>query len=431
MAGSYEYGIMFFVSVIVVLALIYIFIHMDNFLYFLKLKKSRTVDDETLDLLFSALKGLWTALSVMFLVGLALVLDLGYARDAWSLIQHYIFAVFVFFLIMVVVWFVAKVLSHRIESSKQRAMADPDAYVRAGVLDFYELFVKYFIYGIGFVVALFSALQVIPDEEQRQRIFDWLGVTSIDVDAVAASMTAYLVLIVVIYLVWKLVSLMLDDFKKKSRKFPPRVIDLIKAFVKYGLTWLGLVVTLTIVLDIFAFQYVELVVYLLVAATFVLIFIVALSPTTREAFNGVALLLTDSVNKGDWIEADGLVEGRVISQNLLTTRMATTAGDIVDVPNHRLAATVVRNLTRAGRREMTIDLPPGVTNEVALAIASSVEGVLQEPRPEVYHDIGDKGIATRRMRFHVSDFAKARATRESLASALVQGRPPAAGPFGR
>ena len=58
MATGVDYGIMFFVSVILVLVLIYIFIHMDNFLYFLKLKKEKNIDDDTLDSIFAFLKGL-------------------------------------------------------------------------------------------------------------------------------------------------------------------------------------------------------------------------------------------------------------------------------------------------------------------------------------------------------------------------------------
>ena len=43
MAQTTDYGIMIFFSTIIVLALIYIFLHMDNLLYYFKLKKDKRI----------------------------------------------------------------------------------------------------------------------------------------------------------------------------------------------------------------------------------------------------------------------------------------------------------------------------------------------------------------------------------------------------
>jgi len=422
MAETADYGIMIFFSTIIVLALIYIFIHMDNLLYYFKLKKDRRIEDDTLDFAFGAIKVLWTSLAVMFLVELATFLGLNYAHNVARVIYDYVFAIFVFCLVIIVVWFVAKLGTKHIEQSKEKAIADPNAYVKPGLLDFYELFVKYFIYAIGFVFATFTALVAIPDETQRQRVFDWIGLARLNVDELAASMSAYIILLIVFFLIWKLASLMLDDFKRKSTKFPPRAIDLVKAFVRYALTWLALVVTLTIILDLFNFQYVEMVVYVIIAATFLILLIVAFSPTTREGFSGVVLLISDSVNKNDWIAVDGVAEGRVVSQNLLTTRLAAENGEIIDVPNSKITSSVIRNRTKTGRMEISLYLPPGVSGPAAMKSAASIEGVCRDPMPEIVTTVLENGASVRTLRFCITDFQRRRAISEMLtAEFLLQG----------
>jgi small-conductance mechanosensitive channel len=422
MAEATDYGIMIFFSTIIVLALIYIFLHMDNLLYYFKLKKDRRIEDDTLDFTFEAIKVLWTSLAIMFLVELATLLDLEYADSVARVIYDYVFAIFVFCLVIVVVWFVAKLGTRHIEQSKQRAIADPNAYVKPGLLDFYELFVKYFIYAIGFVFATFTALVAIPDETQRQRVFDWIGLARLNVNDISASLSAYVILLIVFYLIWKLASLMLDDFKKKSTKFPPRAIDLVKAFVRYGLVWLAMVVTLTITLDLFNFQYVELVIYVIIAITFLILLVVAFSPTTREGFSGVVLLISDSVNKGDWIAIEGMAEGRVVSQNLLTTRLSAENGEILDVPNSKITSSVIRNRTKAGRVEVSLYIPTGVAGPAAIRSAASIEGVSHDPMPEIVNTTLENGTPVRSLRFYVTDFQRRRAISEMLtAEFLLQG----------
>jgi small-conductance mechanosensitive channel len=324
--------------------------------------------------------------------------------------------------VIVVVWFVAKLGTRHIEQSKQRAIADPNAYVKPGLLDFYELFVKYFIYAIGFVFATFTALVAIPDETQRQRVFDWIGLARLNVNDISASLSAYVILLIVFYLIWKLASLMLDDFKKKSTKFPPRAIDLVKAFVRYGLVWLAMVVTLTITLDLFNFQYVELVIYVIIAITFLILLVVAFSPTTREGFSGVVLLISDSVNKGDWIAIEGMAEGRVVSQNLLTTRLSAENGEILDVPNSKITSSVIRNRTKAGRVEVSLYLPTSVAGPAAIRSAASIEGVSHDPMPEIVNTTLENGTPVRSLRFYVTDFQRRRAISEMLtAEFLLQG----------
>ncbi|MBI5000588.1 MAG: mechanosensitive ion channel family protein [Euryarchaeota archaeon] len=423
MAGLIDY---FWFAGSIALAIIiiaYVSLHMEGFLYFFSLKRSKSLDDDTLHFIFNILRVLWIIIAVMFLAWTAQFLAIPYGDMAWALVVGFIFAVFIFCFVVVIFWIFAKLLSNRIEISKQKALADPTSYVRPGVLDFYEMFLKYFIYAIGMVFALLAALAMVPNSDQRQLIYDLINATSIDTNRIMGTLEVYAILMAVIFLVWKLISLMLDDFKKKSNKFPPRVLDLVKSLTRWGIIWLASVISLTIILDLIGFQYVELVVVLIVAATFVILLAVAISPTTKEGFSGVVLLITDTVNREDWIEIEGIGQGKVLSQNLITTRIQTEPGDLVDIPNSRMSASVIRNLTKAGRVLLEVPVPGELTAETAIEAACRVEGVMHDPRPHVASIIAEDG-QRRVIKFYTSHFAKQNKIIEMVSEGLLKAQSP-------
>jgi small-conductance mechanosensitive channel len=423
MAGLTEYFIFALAIAGAILLLAYISLHMEGFLYFFSLKRSKNLDDDTLHFIFNMLRIFWVVLAVMFLSWAAQFLTIPFGDVIWSLVVNFVFSIFIFFFVFSIFWIIAKLVSNRIEISKQKALADPTSYVRPGVLDFYEIVLKYSIYAIGVVVAAIWALIVIPNAGQRQLIMDYFNTAPIDTNRIIGTLEVYAILMAVIYLVWKLISLMLDDFKKKSNKFPPRVLDLVKSLTRWGMIWLASIVSLTIILDLINYQYVELVVILIVAATSVVLIAIAISPTTKEGFSGVILLITDTVNREDWIDIEGIAQGRVISQNLITTRIQTEAGDIIDIPNSRMAGSVIRSMTKAGKVLLELPVPEKVSSEAAIEAACRVEGVIHDPRPQVMSILADNG-QRRVIRFYTTHFAKQRKIIEQVSEGVLKAQSP-------
>ena len=79
--------------------------------------------------------------------------------------------------------------------------------------------------------------------------------------------TDLLVIVIVIAILWligKALGIVLDDFKTRTKKFQPGLIDLIKTVIRYALYWVAFVVTLTVLLDIVNFAHLDIVIWFVV-----------------------------------------------------------------------------------------------------------------------------------------------------------------------
>ncbi len=105
---------------------------------------------------------------------------------------------------------------------------------------------------------------------------------------------------------------------------------------------------------------------------------------------GMSLHASRSLSVGDWIEVDGTI-GRVILVNWRETRLRTTGGHVVIVPNSKLADLPLRNFTSPTslrRHEVPVAASygdaPGDVIAALLESAQSVPLVEQHPAPDAY-----------------------------------------------
>ena len=113
----------------------------------------------------------------------------------------------------------------------------------------------------------------------------------------------------------------------------------------------------------------------------------ALQDTLGGIASGFTLLADQPFHPGDWIEADG-VEGQVIDTNWRSTRIQTRNGDLVVVPNGKLAGATITNYDEPSRLHRIV-VPvqvaymnaPSDAKAMLIAAAKSTPGVLAEPAP--------------------------------------------------
>ncbi len=122
---------------------------------------------------------------------------------------------------------------------------------------------------------------------------------------------------------------------------------------------------------------------------------ISLQSTLGNILGGVALQLDDSIHEGDWIQLENGRQGRVRSIRWRHTVVETRDWATIIVPNAQLLA---NNITILGKRDgrsvpqrmwvwFNVDFrfpPPRVIDVVSEAMTGSpIEGVAQEPRPNV------------------------------------------------
>ncbi len=105
---------------------------------------------------------------------------------------------------------------------------------------------------------------------------------------------------------------------------------------------------------------------------------------------GVSLHTSRSMSVGDWIEVDARM-GQVILVNWRETRLRTTGGHIIIVPNGKIAEMMVRNFsspTSLRRHEVPVAASygdaPGDVIAALLEAADSIPQVEKHPAPDAY-----------------------------------------------
>jgi small-conductance mechanosensitive channel len=130
----------------------------------------------------------------------------------------------------------------------------------------------------------------------------------------------------------------------------------------------------------------------------------ALQPTLSNLFSGFQLLLSKQLTPGDYIKLTSSEEGFVEDISWRHTVMRTLAGNLVTIPNSRLADSVVTNFHQPDT-ELAISMNMGVsfesdlgkvetvTVEVARSVMKDVQGGIPEFEPMVrFHTFADCAI---------------------------------------
>jgi small-conductance mechanosensitive channel len=363
-----EYGPFVLIVLGLIVLVAYLYLYISRFFAYLKMKKAGTyIHEDTLDAAHRYIKVIGIGLLILAVV---VVGELIHARGFdgfFELVRDYAFvfnAIVVFFVFVIL----GRLGSDAVRHHRLKAEADTQSYFKPGILEFWELFLKYGMYLFGLLLAILIGIATIPNAATRNDIYEALGLDTVDTTTIWGDLLLLAVVLIVLFLLGKFISIILEDFKHRSIKFQPGLVDLIKALLKYSLYWVAFVLTITIILDMVQFEQLDIIIMFIVGLTLAIVVILGISPVTRNAISGIALLTTDSINRGDWIRVgDGKI-GIVVSQGLTITRLKTRTGDIIDLPNELVMGSRVHNFSKLG----------GTLVRIAVKIDSSVSGQTAE-----------------------------------------------------
>jgi small-conductance mechanosensitive channel len=108
----------------------------------------------------------------------------------------------------------------------------------------------------------------------------------------------------------------------------------------------------------------------------------ALQDPLSNFFAGLSVTFAGSVGIGDYIKLDSGVEGYVADFTWRTTRLRQLGGNLVEVPNNKLAQAIVTNFTQpTPQTGLTVEWTVTVTSDVAKVERAALEvalGVVRE-----------------------------------------------------
>ncbi|UCD92165.1 MAG: mechanosensitive ion channel [Methanobacteriota archaeon] len=380
-----EFGPIIVLIIAMFVAMLYGLAYFSRFIEYQKLKEHKYLDERILSMIDKVVH--WV---IIFLVIMLSLLAIQFKSPAvkGALVEffYYFPSIFVVIVILFIVFVLVRVLS-RLMSSLRRQVTKGERLVEPPrFLSLTEILLKYTIYTIGIIFAVFGGLAFLPSGS----IKDWVVVNIFNPLSDKWTSFAFVVLTLVIaYLLYLFVDSVLEDIKKRSKKFSPRVIDVFRSISRYlfiiitsavvALILIGIVVTGT-GLYVIAIGFV-------VTMTAIL---VVLAGPVKNILSGIVLMMSDPFDEGDRVKILDNLVCDVLEMNLTLTVVKSLKGEIISIPNGEIMSKSIVNFTRSGTYAMTVEVKVSYevahekVEEILLAAAEKTSGISDKPEPQVF-----------------------------------------------
>ncbi|MDX1534168.1 MAG: mechanosensitive ion channel [Thermoplasmata archaeon] len=379
----------FVLTFFVFVAFLYIFAYLNRFFEYLKAQESRYLDRRTLELIKRVLIGAWTFL------GLVLIL-VAYAQGS-PIIRDYTVQVV---LHLPSILFVGLVLMAALvgASSVRRYLTylrgqleeKPEKVIPARSFAVTEVIVRYAFYLFGVVVAIIGGLALLPP--QNSAVADFINTYILAPLAPYLSVPFLTVLgatFIIMALAVRVADSFFSDFKVRTTKYNPRVLELFRTTTKYAIYAGAALAIIFLILSVnFSADQLLLIGLILVVGGFAVVLV--LYEAISDALAGVALINADPYQEGDRIKIGENMVADVLEVNLTLTKVKNLRGEVVNLPNKELLSETITNFSRSKTYAMTVDVtvsfdrPHRKVESLLTEAAQRVEGILDDPAPVVY-----------------------------------------------
>ena len=214
-----------------------------------------------------------------------------------------------------------------------------------------------------------------------------LDITKHSISTLIIALVTYIVIVVfdIIITNWG------SKFASKTEsKFDDEVVELFQKFSRISISFIGLI----FILGVWGVQVGPLLASLGIAGVAVAF---ALQNTLGNIFGGISLIVDRSITVDDFIKLDDATEGFVTDIGLRSTKIKSKDGDLIIVPNGKLADSKIYNYHKPlPMTRVTIEFgvkygsDVGKVRKIVLNEINKVKGALKEPAPTVVFDeLGD------------------------------------------
>lgn len=151
----------------------------------------------------------------------------------------------------------------------------------------------------------------------------------------------------------------------------------------------------------------------------------ALQSTLGDMFSGIAINMQRPYRVGDWVQVDNGVLGEVTEMNWRATHLLSPRGNIIVLPNSKMAAAQIMNFNHPNRHQrqsltLTVDarIAPAEVKAILEAGALKCSRVLPAPPPEATIREFRDGQLTYDLAYWLDDFPHADLVRHEVAEGI-------------
>ena len=207
-----------------------------------------------------------------------------------------------------------------------------------------------------------------------------------------------LIIIVVTYIVVVVFGIFIDSWGRKIAEKTESPLDdqLLPIFHRFSSIFVS-IVGLLFIFPVWGIQIGPLLTSLGIAGIAIAF---ALQSTLGNIFGGMSIILDKSVKVGDKIKLDSETMGTVTDVGLRSTKIQTWDGELVTIPNGKLADSKILNYVLPEPPvRATIDFgveygsKPEKVRKIVLEVIKRIHGVMKEPAPKiVIVEMGDSAL---------------------------------------
>src|SRR3989339_1369796 len=215
---------------------------------------------------------------------------------------------------------------------------------------------------------------------------------------IAENIIGSVVVILITYIVIVVVDIFVDNWgmkvaTKTKSAFDDELVPVFHRFTRIFLSIIGLLFVLTV----WGVEIGPLLASLGIAGVAIAF---ALQSTLGNIFGGISLIVDKSITVDDFIRLEDGTEGKVTDIGLRSTKIKSRDGDLVILPNGKLADSKIYNYhkplptTRVGVDfGVKYGSDAGEGKKIALKELNSLKGALKEPAPQViFTEMGDYAL---------------------------------------
>jgi small-conductance mechanosensitive channel len=249
-------------------------------------------------------------------------------------------------------------------------------------VEFTSLLLSYVVYVAATVVIVILLLIYFADVDS----IEWLSQFWADN---AGRIEALLVFLVAVLLVARLSNAIFEDYKYRTKKFNPQVVDLFKGLVRNVLYLIAVLVSIFMLFTIMGLQEVGLVL-VITLVVFICLGIALSYSTVKNIVAGLAIMNSEIFSTGDKVKFGKDLICEVVEKNLIFTKVRTEEGETVNVPNSEILSDKVLNYSRSLAHGISIsfELPSRIRHDEVEALVkravTKVDGLMKEPAPEIF-----------------------------------------------
>lgn len=370
-------------------AFLYIVAYLNRFFEYLKAQESRYLDLTTLGFVKWVIVGIWVYLA--FLLALvAFASGSPQVHDALELLVLHTPSILFVTLVLTAAVMSARAVGRFLSYMRGQLEEKPEKVLPRRSLVVTEMVAKYAITILGVVIAILGGIGLLPP--QVPQVQDFINET------IFAPLSPYLdprygtsvlVILVTMAIAARLADSVFTDFKLRTRKWNPRVVDLFRSVARYSIIGGAALAILFLTLSVsLAADQLVLIGLILVVAAFGSILLVY--DPVSNALSGIALINADPFQEGDRIKIGDELVCDVLEANLTVTKVRSLRGEVITIPNKELLAEAIMNFSRSKPYAMTVDItvsfdrPHRKVESLLVESARRVEGILEDPAPTVY-----------------------------------------------